>query len=99
MKRLIALLRNLSTPIGALTGGSFLALFSAPAAAALYGYCFDPFSVEHTQCVDTGVHSPTRVNPPEKFGFTTDSGPKSGDLFIDVLVPGVAPFPRTVWSL
>src|SRR6202007_1611264 len=68
--------------IGALAGGLSLALFSAPAAATLHGYCAPP-----TQCVDNGTNSPTSTNPPAQFGFTTSPGPSSGDLFVDVLVP------------
>jgi len=71
-----------STPLGALAGGLSLVLFSAPAAATLHGYCAPP-----TQCVDNGTNSPTSVNPPSQFGFTTSPGPSSGDLFVDLLVP------------
>jgi len=68
--------------IGALAGGLSLALFSAPAAATLHGYCAPP-----TQCVDNGTNSPTSTNPPANFGFTTSPGPTSGDLWVDLLVP------------
>lgn len=71
-----------SAPTGAVAGGLFLVLFSAPAAATLHGYCAPP-----TQCVDNGTNSPTSTNPPSQFGFTTSPGPTSGDLFVDVLVP------------
>jgi hypothetical protein len=64
------------------TGGLFLALFSVPAAATLYGYCAGTM-----QCVDNGTNSPTNMNPPLQFGFTTSSGPSSGNLVIEVLVP------------
>ena len=76
------LLSLASTPTGAVAGGLFLVLFSAPAAATLHGYC-----APSTQCVDNGTNSPTSTNPPSQFGFTTSPGPTSGDLFVDVLVP------------
>lgn len=58
-------------------------MFAAPAAATLHGYCSPPA----TQCLDNGTNSPTSVNPPSLFGFTTSPGPSSGDLFADILVP------------
>jgi PEP-CTERM motif len=78
------LLSRASTPIWALAGGLSLALFSAPAAATLHGYCAGVM-----QCVDNGTNSPTTMNPPSNFGFTTSPGPgpTSGILFVDVLVP------------
>jgi len=69
-------------PISAL-GGLSLVLFSAPAAATLHGYCAPP----STECIDNNTNSPTSVNPPSQFGFTTSPGPASGDLWVDVLVP------------
>jgi hypothetical protein len=84
----IAKLSLASTPIGALAGGLSLALFSAPAAATLHGYCEgSPATMPSTECVDNGTNSPTKFNPPLLFGFTTSPGPNSGDLFVDVLVP------------
>jgi hypothetical protein len=84
----IAKLSLASMPIGALAGGLSLALFSAPAAATLHGYCAsNPPTAPSTECVDNGTNSPTMNNPPLQFGFTTSPGPKSGDLFVDVLVP------------
>jgi PEP-CTERM motif len=68
--------------IGVIVGGIFLPLFSAPAAAQLYGYCAGSL-----ECVDNGVNSPTTTNPPAQFGFTAYYNGASGDLFIDVLVP------------
>jgi hypothetical protein len=71
----------------AAAGGLFLALFSAPAAAALEGYCGG-----YLQCPPASTHfgpSYTGLNPPEDFGFTETSGPALGDLFVDVLVPNV----------
>jgi hypothetical protein len=79
----IAKLSLASTPIAALAGGLSLALFSAPAAATLHGYC----APAATQCMDNGTNSPTTMNPPMSFGFTTSPGPSTGDLFVDVLVP------------
>ena len=81
----LKLLSFSSKPIGALAGGTLLA-FAAPAAFAdtpLHGYCAPPA----TECLDKGANSPTTVNPPAKFGFTVSSGPTTGDLFVDVLVP------------
>lgn len=75
-----------SKRIGALAGGISLAMSATPAAFAdtpLHGYC----APATTECIDNGVNSPTTVNPPSKFGFTVSSGPTSGDLFVDVLVP------------
>jgi hypothetical protein len=72
-----------STPIGAIAGGVSLVLFSAPAAATLHGYCAPP----STECIDNNTNSPTSVNPPSQFGFTTSPGPTSGDLWVNVLVP------------
>jgi hypothetical protein len=52
-------------------------------ADTLHGYC----APATTQCIDNGTNSPTSINPPSNFGFTTSPGPASGDLKIDVLVP------------
>jgi hypothetical protein len=79
----IAKLSLASPSLGVLAGGLSLALFSAPAAATLHGYCAPAAS----QCIDNGTNSPTTMNPPMSFGFTTSPGPKTGDLFVDVLVP------------
>src|SRR5262245_40223991 len=70
------------TPVGAVVGGLFLALFSAPAPPWLHGYCGASYD-----CADNGTNSGTPNNPPKDFGFTSSSGPSSGDLFIDLLVP------------
>ena len=76
-------LSRASMPIGVVAGGLCLALFSAPAAATLHGYC----APAATECIDNGTNSPTMMNPPSQFGFTTSPGPTTGDLFVDVLVP------------
>lgn len=68
--------------IGAVASGLTAVMFATPAAATLHGYCAPP-----TQCVDNGTNSPTMTNPPSMFGFTTSPGPKSGDLWVDVLIP------------
>lgn len=73
---------SIASPLGAIAGGMALALFSAPAAATLHGYCAPP-----TQCVDNGTNSPTTTNPPASFGFTTSPGPSTGDLWVDLLIP------------
>ena len=52
-------------------------------ADTLHGYC----APAATQCIDNGTNSPTNVNPPSNFGFTTSPGPASGNLTIDVLTP------------
>jgi len=71
-----------STLSAAVAGGLCLALFSGPTAATLYGYCAGAM-----QCGDNGTNSPTNINPPLQFGFTTSSGPSYGNLVIEVLVP------------
>jgi len=84
--RIVKLLSFSSKPIGGLAAGISLTMFAAPATFAdtpLHGYCAPPA----TECIDGGTNSPTTVNPPAKFGFTVSSGPTTGDLFVDVLVP------------
>jgi len=73
---------SFASPVGAVVGSFSLLLFSAPVGATLHGYCAGT-----GQCVDNGTNSPTTMNPPSQFGFTTSPGPSSGDLFMDVLVP------------
>jgi len=92
------LLSRTSMPVGALIGGLSLVLFSAPAAATLHGYCA-PLPTTPTptpQCVDNSTNSPTKMNPPASFGFTTSPGPSSGDLFVDVLVPNTVTNPSAL---
>jgi hypothetical protein len=69
--------------LGALLGAVSLTMLAVPASATLHGYC----APAATQCVDNGTNSPTSINPPSNFGFTTSPGPASGTLFVDVLVP------------
>jgi PEP-CTERM motif len=89
--RLPKLLSLSSTPIGAVAVGLFLALFSAPAAATLHGFCFTV-----PESCGPGTYVATFANPPVNFGFTTDS-PAQGDLFIDVLTPtSTTPNPTTL---
>jgi hypothetical protein len=65
----------------AAAGLAACAFVATPAAAdTLHGYCFT------TGCPDTGVSSPTSVNPPV-FTFIADPGPQSGDFIIGILVP------------
>ena len=85
-------LSRVSVQIGALVGGLSLALLSAPAAATLHGYC----APAATECIDNGTNSPTMMNPPSQFGFTTSPGPSSGDLFVDVLVPNTVMSPSAL---
>ena len=68
--------------LSALVGAG--ALFALPTAgyATMHGYCAGV-----GQCIDNGTNSPTNVNPPSNFGFTTSPGPASGNLTIDVLTP------------
>lgn len=87
------LLSRASMPIGVVASGLCLALFSAPAAATLHGYCnTNPATLPSTTCLDNGTNSPTMVNPPLQFGFTNSPAPNpvSGDLWVDVLVPNNA---------
>jgi len=88
MDALRILQRSLSR--NAIVGALFLALFSAPAQPALWGYCGG-----YLQCLYNGAHSPTDYNPPLDFGFTTDSGLFSGDLYVDVLEPNKGSGPLT----
>ena len=75
-----------SMPVGVVAGGLALVLFSSPASSAaptpLHGYCGGT-----GQCIDNTTNSPTTMNPPTDFGFTIGSGPKTGTLLVDVLVP------------
>ena len=78
------LLSLASAAIYAVVGPLTLAFFSAPAAATLHGYCNFP-----SDCV--GHYAATVTNPPSNFGFTTTGGPRTGDLFLDVLIPDAVP--------
>ena len=50
-----------------------------------------------TACTDNGTNSPTSENSPNTFGFAASSGPKTGDLRLDVLVPNnLDPSPASV---
>ena len=69
--------------LGVLGGVLFLTLAGpASAAPALHG-C----TGATPNCTDNGVNTPTTANPPSPFGFTASSGPSTGTLLIDVLVP------------
>ena len=71
---------SFASSLVAVAGGLLLTLLAAPVAAALHGYCLGNWA--YVDCP-----SSTR-NPPVNFGFTTDStGPTSGDLIVDVLIP------------
>jgi len=81
-----------STLIGAVAGGLFLALFSAPAAATLRGFCFTV-----PESCGQGTYIATFANPPVNFGFVSTDGSQQGDLFIDVLTPtATTPNPTTL---
>jgi hypothetical protein len=56
---------------------------SADVLDPLHGYCGGA-----GQCADNGTNSPTSINPPVNFGFTISPGPATGNLLIDILVPG-----------
>jgi hypothetical protein len=72
-----------STLVGAVAGGLFLVLFSAPATAGLIGFC-----AGYLQCSPSDRNSGTNINPPVDFGFLGQTAePLSGEFFIDVLVP------------
>jgi hypothetical protein len=75
-------MRPASLLLSALVGAG--ALFALPTAgyATLVGYC-----AGIGQCIDNGTNSPTTINPPINFGFTTSPGPATGSLTIDVLTP------------
>jgi hypothetical protein len=49
----------------------------------LHGFCAGA-----GQCIDNGTNSPTSTNPPSDFGFTVSPGPQTGDLLLEILVPG-----------
>lgn len=77
-----------STLSGAVAGGLCLALFSAPAPAALFGYCGGYLEcLQRGSLADIPLILQSNLNPPINFGFTTGPGPTTGDLFIDVLLP------------
>lgn len=76
-------LPSLASSLVSVAGGLLLTLFAAPVSAALYGYCLGNWA--YFQCPSSSR------NPPVNFGFTTDSGTTSGDLFVDVLVPNEVP--------
>lgn len=63
-------------------------------AGPLHGYCDDV-----GQCVDNGTNSPTTTNPPTGFGFTISSGPTSGDLWLDILVPDTGTQPSAGYAI
>jgi len=84
-------LPTLASSLVAVAGGLFLALFSAPAAATLHGFCFTV-----PESCGPGTYVATFENPPVNFGFDSDS-PARGDLFFDVLTPvGTTPNPTTL---
>jgi len=49
----------------------------------LHGFCAGA-----GQCADNGTNSPTSTNPPSDFGFTVSPGAQTGDLLLEILVPG-----------
>ncbi len=67
--------------IGVAAATGLLWSFSA-SAAALHAFCYSPTPA----CSDNGVVTPTTASSPN-FGFWAASGPSTGDLWIDILVP------------
>jgi hypothetical protein len=60
-----------------------LAVTQVPCWATLHGYCAGV-----GQCVDNGTNSPTDLNGPLNFGFTSSPGGETGSTFlIDILEP------------
>src|SRR5690348_1884257 len=58
-------------------------------AQALHGFCSSAAT-----CTDMGSNTPTSVNPPE-FGFWAASGPATGTVRIDILVPDNVTLPAS----
>ena len=80
---------------GAFAGALSVGLLAVPASAdviddPLHGYCAGA-----GQCIDTGINSPTTINPPSNFGFTVSPGPASGDFRVEVLTPNNEPGPAS----
>jgi hypothetical protein len=53
-----------------------------PASATLHGFC----TTSDVGCADKGTNTPTVLDPPD-FGFSVSPGPKTGDVWIDLLIP------------
>lgn len=69
-------------------GGALCLMLAIPASGhtpnPLHGCIGSPL----TSCQnDNGTTTPTTLNPLSPFGFTASSGPSTGDLLIDVLIP------------
>jgi hypothetical protein len=63
-------------------GVTILASSASAKSPALHAFCVSPTPT----CTDNGMNTPTSTNPPD-FGFTISSGPATGTLLLDVLVP------------
>lgn len=61
-----------------------LGLSASPANATLHGWCGSGVT---STCLDNGTNSPSSLNPPNPFGFTSSPPNQTGTLFIAVLVP------------
>ena len=72
---------KLSTAI-LLTLALYASSITYSVAGPLYGYC-----AGISQCIDNGTNSPTTNSPPIDFGFTNLGGSKTGEFFVDILVP------------
>ena len=58
----------------------------------LHGFCVGVAPA----CVDNGTVTPLPTNPPNNFTFTASSGPQTGDMFVDILVPNVGTAPTSL---
>jgi len=83
-------LPSLASSLVAVAGGLSLTSFAAPVSAALYGYCLGNWA--YWECPSSNR------NPPVNFGFVTNSGTTSGDLFVDVLVPNDVPVDQFLFT-
>jgi hypothetical protein len=71
--------------LAALTGCILaLGMAASPANATLYGWCGSGVT---STCIDNGTNSPTSLNPPNPFGFTSSPPNETGNLYLAVLVP------------
>ena len=68
--------------VGVFGGALYLMLANPAFGQALHG-CVGAVP----NCTENGNNTPTTANPPSPFGFFASAGPKSDDLFVDVLIP------------
>jgi hypothetical protein len=72
--------KRISSMVGAAIVLALLAFSPLAGADALHGFCAD------TTCTDNGTNTPTGDTTPD-FGFWDASGPKTGDLILELLLP------------